>query len=168
MIRYALRCHKRHQFEAWFSSSDAFDRQAKRGLVECPKCGSTQVERSIMAPSIVKRRSGPAAKPEAPSAPPADPTPPAPPAETSLAPSPFDGDARRTRELLREMRRVRDELLSKSEYVGPRFAEEARKIHSKESSARGIHGEASAADVKALHEDGIEVYPVPVLPDDKN
>ncbi|HRD75622.1 MAG TPA: DUF1178 family protein [Hyphomicrobiaceae bacterium] len=165
MIRYTLRCDKRHEFEGWFKSSDAFDRQAKRRLVECPKCGSTKVERSIMAPSIVKGRKSGRGRPAEPA-----PTTETAPPELAISPAPAPGepDARQTRELLRQMRKVRDELLSKSEYVGPKFADEARKIHLKETPARGIHGEASKSDVEALREDGIEVYPVPVLPDDQN
>ena len=66
------------------------------------------------------------------------------------------------------MRKLRAEIESKSEYVGPRFSEEARKIHYEESPARGIHGEATADEAKALKEEGIEFYPLPILPEDQN
>jgi hypothetical protein len=72
------------------------------------------------------------------------------------------------REMLAKMRQLRDEVLAKSDYVGPRFAEEARRIHAEGEATRGIYGEATGDEVRSLAEDGIEVYPVPVLPGDKN
>ena len=72
------------------------------------------------------------------------------------------------RELMQMMRKLRDEVVAKSEYVGPRFAEEARKIHNDETQARGIYGEATEHEVRELAEDGVEVYPLPVLPEDHN
>ena len=66
------------------------------------------------------------------------------------------------------MRKLRAEIEAKSEYVGPRFSEEARKIHYEEAPARGIHGEATADEAKALKEEGIEFFPLPILPEDQN
>lgn len=165
MIRYRLTCEKAHEFEGWFASSDAFDKQAERKLVACPRCGSTKVGKALMAPSVQtsERKRAARRRPGADSPPPSVPdvTPPSPPPQQLVA-------SAEHREMIRRLKKMRDEVLAKSEYVGPRFADEARRIHNKESSARGIHGEASPDDVKALHEDGIEVYPVPVLPDDHN
>lgn len=166
MIRYRLECDKAHDFEGWFASSDAFDKQSKRKLVACPRCGSTKVHKALMAPNVVtseqkRARRRQAAEAMAASAAAASPPVPAP-AEKQLVAT------AEQREMLRRLKAMRDEVLSKSEYVGPRFAEEARRIHNDEVPARGIHGEASLDDVKALHDDGIEVYPVPVLPDDQN
>lgn len=161
MIRYSLTCHKAHAFEGWFASSDAFDKQVKRKLVTCPACGSVKVEKALMAPNVVTSRKKAARRPEVESAvPTAAPAP----AEAAhhLSASPHQ------RALMKELRRVRDEVLAKSEYVGPRFAEEARRIHNDESAPRGIHGEATPDDVRALSEDGIDVFPVPILPDDQN
>ncbi len=160
MIRYSLTCEKSHAFEAWFASSDAFDKQVKRKLVACPACGSVKVEKALMAPNVVTSRKTSARRVEG-EAP--HPTAPAPlEAAHHLIASP------QHRELMQQLRRVRDEVLAKSEYVGPRFAEEARRIHNEDSAPRGIHGEATPDDVKALNEDGITVFPVPVLPDDQN
>lgn len=151
MIRYRLKCKKAHEFEAWFRNSADYDRQAKRGLVECPSCGSKSVAKALMAPGI--SRSG--AKGE--------------PAPTVAPATVMTGEmSAKQRELMRGLRKLRDEMLAKSEYVGPRFADEARRIHHNEAEARGIHGEASPDEVKKLKEDGVEVYPVPVLPDDQN
>lgn len=131
MIRYALRCERGHEFEAWFGNSAAFDSQAARGQVACPQCGNTKVSKAPMAPSIA-----------------------------SKSPS-----AERVRAAMKELR---DHVTANSEYVGDRFASEARKIHYEEVEPRGIHGEATAEEVKELTEEGVEVHPLPRLPEDSN
>ena len=160
MIRYRLNCEKSHEFEGWFQSSEAFDKQVKRKLVTCPSCGSHKVAKALMAPSVVtsekKSKRKPASTPV-----PAAAAPETPPQQSFVANA-------EQREMLKRLRKMRDEALAKSEYVGSRFAEEARRIHNKESEARGIYGEANPGEVRSLVEDGIEVYPVPVLPDDHN
>lgn len=155
MIRYRLQCAAKHEFEGWFRNADAFEKQAKRKLVVCPDCGSAEVTKALMAPSVVTSKSR--ARREAPPA----------------APAPQSDTPQRVanagpRELLQMMRKLREEVIAKSEYVGPRFAEEARKIHNEEVEHRGIYGEASSAEVKDLVEDGIDIYPLPVLPEDHN
>ena len=169
MIRYRLKCEKRHEFEAWFASSAAFDRQAKRGLIACPRCGTAKVHKSLMAPNIIKgvRRAraekgagkvvDQAAEPPAPVAAPAAA---APPAETHRLAA--------HGELAKAMRKLRTEIEAKSEYVGPRFSEEARKIHYEEAPPRGIYGEATREEAQALSEEGIEFFPLPSLPEDHN
>ena len=155
MIRFALRCKDGHEFEAWFRNGDTYDRQAKRGDVRCPDCGSPKVAKAIMAPSIA--RGGRRAPVEAPAAP----TPAPAPAETAPAPAPDTGEvhvAGKLREALREMRSF---IEKNAEYVGPRFADEARKMHKGESGERSIYGEASDAEAEALEEDGIEFGRIP-------
>lgn len=170
MIKYNLTCPKSHSFEGWFASSKAYDAQVKKKLVTCPVCGSAKVAKALMAPSVVtseqksasRRARAKAAATEVPAT--------APPVELQqLAVSPEQ------REMLKELRKLREAVLSKSDYVGPRFAEEARRIHNEEpkdakgaNGPRGIHGEASPSEVKSLIEDGIEVFPIPVLPEDQN
>ncbi len=179
MIKYSLICPKSHGFEGWFASSKAYDAQVKKKQVTCPICGSANVAKAMMAPSVVtseqkaaRRRRLPDTESPA--------TQPAEPQSQQLVASPEQ------RAMLKELRKLRDAVLAKSEYVGPRFAEEARRIHNEGESEkgsgggkkskgakgakepRGIHGEASPSEVKSLIEDGIEIYPVPVLPDDKN
>jgi hypothetical protein len=159
MIRYRLKCEKRHEFEAWFADSAAFDRQAKRREISCPRCGTTRVEKALMAPSIAKRsRRRRAPKPAAPA---------------SAAPAGSQAQAETHRlaahgELATAMRKLRTEIEAKSEYVGPRFPEEARKIHYDEAPARGIYGEATHEEAQALAEEGIEFFPLPPLPEDHN
>jgi hypothetical protein len=158
MILYKLRCKRGHEFEAWFAGSAAFDKQEKRGQLSCPNCGTSSVAKALMAPNVVKRskRKPAARKPE---------DNPAPAAEAS---KPVTQRVAAHHELAAAMRKLRSEIESKSEYVGPRFSEEARKIHYEEAPARGIHGEATSDEAKALKEEGIEFYPLPILPEDQN
>ncbi len=167
MIKYQLQCAKGHGFEGWFRSSDDYDRQRKRRLVTCPACGGTKVEKAIMAPSVVtSEKAKSARKKKAREIAVAHPEPAAPPSAPQPQGLSFTPEQR---EILGRMRKLRDEVLKSSDYVGPRFAEEARRIHEEaEPPTRGIHGEATPEEVKSLIEDGIDVLPIPVLPDDKN
>ena len=160
MIRYRLKCERRHEFEAWFADSEAYDSQAKRREISCPKCGNTRVEKALMAPSIAKRttRRRRAARP-------------AEPAAAAEAAAQAQTETHRLAahgELASAMRKLRTEIETKSEYVGPRFPEEARKIHYDEAPARGIYGEATHEEAQALAEEGIEFFPLPPLPEDHN
>lgn len=167
MIRYALQCAKGHVFDSWFRSSDDYDRLAGKGGVTCPQCGSTKVEKTLMAPAVsAATRKGKTAA----SAPPAPKTgsaqsapPPAPADNVSLAS--LSPQAKALREAVRELRKKVEET---SDYVGDRFAEEARKIHYEETEPRGIYGEATLEDAKSLHDEGIDVLPLPSVPDEKN
>jgi hypothetical protein len=166
MIQYALNCDNGHAFDSWFQNSAAFDKQAKRGLVACPICGSVKVEKAIMAPRLARTDVAPA-KPPSPlipqtAAPPA-PTPPIPPGKAPVAMM-----APPERELRRKLKELRDHITKNASYVGPRFPEEARKIHYGETEHRSIYGEASPEEAKQLHEEGIEFHPLPMLPDDQN
>ncbi len=151
MILYSLLCRKDHEFEAWFPSSDAFDRQAKRGIVACPQCGDTKVRKAIMAPRISKGGGKVTAI--------ANETPPAAPADAPV--SATSVMAPEMRKLLGEMRK---QVEANCDYVGNDFAEEARKIHYGETKKRGIYGESSDAEAEALKEEGIEFGRVPWLP----
>ncbi|HYA07786.1 MAG TPA: DUF1178 family protein [Xanthobacteraceae bacterium] len=166
MIRYALSCEAGHAFESWFANSAAYDKQAKRGLISCPVCGSAKVAKAIMAPSLASGPAGDAAEAAA-SAPPANPAPaqlpPTPPGKSPVAMmSPPE------RELRQKLKELRDHIVKNASYVGPRFPEEARKIHYGETEHRSIYGEASPEEAKALLDEGIEFHPLPILPDDKN
>ena len=158
MIRYNLVCERTHEFESWFANSAAYDKQAKRGLVACPVCGSTKVEKAIMAPRLA-RADQPIDVPEAPgAAPPAAPEPPAPVAMISP----------QEREIRTKLKELRDHLTKNAENVGRKFSDEARKMHYGELEHRSIYGEASPQEAKELHEEGIEFHPLPVLPDERN
>ena len=147
MIHYDLTCDKGHDFDGWFRDSAAYDEQAARGLVSCTVCGSAQVEKQLMAPGIpVKgnRKEDPAKK---------------------MVAGPVDPRLAMMMQMVREMRKHVEE---NAEYVGDRFAEEARKIHYEEAEHRGIYGEASPDEAKSLIEEGIAVHPLPRLPEDGN
>jgi hypothetical protein len=162
MIRYALACDKGHAFESWFASSAAYDKQVKHGLVTCPVCGSAKVEKTIMAPRV----SG--AKKRGDMAMPAPATAPAQPVAAPDASAPMTMVSPQERELRKKLRELREHLTKNADYVGPRFSEEARKMHYGEIEHRSIYGEASPDQAAQLREEGIEFQPLPVLPDERN
>jgi hypothetical protein len=150
VIRYALICDKSHAFESWFADSAAYDKQAKRGLVTCPQCGSARVEKAIMAPQLANtKKRGKATITSAPT-------------EQVAMLSPQET------ELRQKLKEIRDHLTKNSEHVGPKFSEEARKMHYGETEHRSIYGEASPDQAKELADEGIEFHPLPVLPDERN
>jgi hypothetical protein len=156
MIRYALQCDHGHAFESWFANSAAYDRQVKRGLVACPVCDSKKVEKAIMAPRLGRTdvtepaRATPAPVPAAP------------------APTPVAMMSPPERELRKKLKELREHITKNADYVGPRFPEQARKIHYGEMEHRSIYGEASPDEAKALYDEGIEFHPLPILPDEFN
>lgn len=139
MIRYALACAAGHEFESWFGDSDAFEAQRERGLVECPHCGSLDVSKQVMTPALARAESAPASD-----------------------------KASRAFAMRERMRALRAEVAAKTEDVGARFPEEARRIHKGEAPERAIRGEASWQEARRLLEDGVPVLPLPTLPDDLN
>lgn len=142
MIRYALSCDSGHDFEGWFASSDAFDTQKAHRSIMCPACGSSEVEKALMAPNVATSRKKDSVR---------------------LAANVPD-----RQEVVATLRKLRQHMTENADYVGPKFAEEARKIHYNESEKRGIYGEASSEEASALAEEGIEFHPLPVLPEDHN
>jgi hypothetical protein len=157
MIRYNLRCERGHAFESWFQSSSAYDSQVKRKLVSCPSCGSAKVEKAIMAPRIGRKRKDGAAPqpPETAST------------EVSTVPSTPLMMAQE-RELRAKLKELRDHVVKNADNVGERFPNEARKMHYGDIEHRPIYGEASPDEARSLIDEGIEVTPLPVLPDDRN
>jgi hypothetical protein len=151
MIKYALICEQKHTFDSWFASSGAYDKQAKRALVSCPTCGSTKVEKAIMAPRLSGTRKRQRAK-EAPAA--------AAPAVAMLTPQ--------EQELRSKLKELREHITKNADYVGKKFSEEARKMHYGDIEHRSIYGEASLETAKELSDEGIELHALPVLPDEKN
>ena len=145
MIRYALECAAGHGFESWFRDSAAFDAQANARLLACPACGTAEVAKVIMAPAVVAGR-----------------RPPAPARQAMAMPGPDDPAMRAM------LRAFRAHVEANAEHVGAEFPEEARRIHYGEADARAIYGEASLEEARALNEEGIEVMPVPAIPDDRH
>ncbi|MFH1343107.1 MAG: DUF1178 family protein [Pseudomonadota bacterium] len=160
MIRYSLHCDRGHTFESWFQSSSAYESQEKRKLVNCPVCGSAKVERAIMAPQIVSKKGrGSQGSNDVPA--PAQPTEVAAPGSTPLLMA-------QERELRAKLKELRDHIVRNADNVGERFPNEARKMHYGDIEHRPIYGEASPEEARSLIDEGVEVSPLPVLPDDRN
>lgn len=162
MIKYALVCDQGHAFESWFPNSDAYETQARRGLVDCPHCGSIRVSKALMAPSVStsKRRDRNAAV-QNPPVPAASVPVPAPPQPVAL----LDERQLAMREMIRELHA---KIAETTVDVGAQFAEEARKMHQGDAPERPIRGRASLAEAKELWEEGISVMPIPSLPEERN
>lgn len=131
MIRYALQCDEDHRFEAWFSSSADYDRQVEQGLVECPECGSVHITKQVMAPAVRTTKAKTRTM-------------------TSRAPD-FETVARK----------VQAHIRNHYDYVGDKFAEEARAIHDGEKPERLIYGETTADESAKLKDDGVPCAPLP-------
>ncbi len=126
MIKYDLKCDQSHRFEAWFRNSAGFDEQQGAGEIACPECGSTKVEKALMAPRL-----------------------------------PGKANAKTAASLRKELLKLRETIERDCDYVGPKFAEEARKIHYGETESRSIYGETSKEDAKALAEEGVAFASIP-------
>lgn len=164
MIRYALACDKGHEFESWFPGSADYEAQLARGLVTCPYCASPKVEKQIMAPSIGRTDRTPALPAPAPEAQADAETPQVPVAQ----PQPIAVFSEREREFRAMVKAFREHVQKNADYVGQGFADEARKMHYGDIEHRSIYGEANLAEAKELIEEGIEVQPLPIVPDERN
>lgn len=141
MIKYALRCDHDHAFEGWFGSSSDYDDQAARGLLDCPVCGSKGVRKQIMSPAVAGTK------------------------RQKTTPQPT---AQMREMMMTAMGEVRRQVEENFDYVGDRFAKEARDIHEGKSEDRGIYGEATPKEVQALVEDGVKVAALPPAPPKKS
>ena len=155
MIHYSLICENRHAFDAWFKSADAYDEQLKMGIVSCPICSTHKVEKTLMAPAV--SRSGEEAR---------APLPPRVPAGSEKMS--FAVGHPQQAQLRAALRELRDKVTAEADYVGDQFATEARRIHFHEAEQRGIYGEATRDEVAELIEDGVDIMPLPGLPEDHN
>jgi hypothetical protein len=170
MIVFTLRCKDGHEFETWFRDGATYERQAKRGLVTCPECGSTKVDKAVMAPRLGRsHKSDPASREthreaahqaeagrETPSEGEAAPAPPPAAAVPERPPTPA--------EFRRALQVLRGFVETNCENVGKGFADEARRIHKGEAKARGIYGDATPAEAEKLADEGIEVAAIPWVP----
>lgn len=158
MIRYSLVCDSAHEFESWFASSDAFEGQSRRGLISCPVCNSSKVERAIMAPNLARTDRGPRPQEAAAEVP----------AAAAATPAPVALMGEKEMAFRSMLEALHKHVTEHAEHVGPRFAEEALKIHYGEADSRAIYGEATPEDAHRLHEEGVEFLPLPRLPDGRN
>ncbi|MCP4184099.1 MAG: DUF1178 family protein [Hyphomicrobiales bacterium] len=157
MIKYSLICEKEHAFEGWFSTGQDFDQQNRRNLVNCPLCNSSNITKTLMAPSIstskTKLQPSEQIKNEPTSS------------KSGVANSPAPENFQ---ELVEKVRELRSNILENSKNVGSRFPDEARKIHYGEVEKHSIYGQASAQDFKELVDEGVNILPIPTLPEDNN
>ena len=144
MIVFDLHCDAGHRFEGWFGSSSDYEEQLASGLVDCPHCGSNKVEKMLMAPGVSGTR------------------------KSANADVPMTTMPQMPAEMVEKLREIKQHVEANSENVGDKFPEEARKIHYGEAEARGIYGKASLEDAVSLAEEGVEVMPIPELPEEKN
>jgi|SRR3954468_6441750 hypothetical protein len=147
MIRYDLACEREHAFDGWFRDSEGYDAQRAAGQVVCPVCGSTAIAKQLMTPGIPARSNRRSEE------------------RVPVFAAQKEG---RVAELMEAVRKLRRHVEENADYVGNKFAEEARKMHYKEVEPRGIYGEATLEEAKALLEEGVEVEPLPPLPEDTN
>lgn len=141
MIKYNLKCENNHVFEAWFKNSSAYDEQSDRNIVSCSLCGTTAVEKAPMAPSVPKKGRS----------------------QTSQV-IPSEEEVAQTAVVMNALREIRKTVEENCDYVGEKFAEEARKIHYGEVEERGIYGEATTEQREELEEEGVQLAAVPWLP----
>jgi hypothetical protein len=164
MIHYQLRCADNHEFDGWFKDSGNFERQAKRGLIACPVCANTAVDRALMAPRLARKNR--AASPvidhdtqaeshaETHSETPTE----------APAPPPLAAGGVLPDQVRAVLTKLRAEVEKNCDYVGRDFATLARKIHNGEAEPRGIYGETTDDEAESLAEDGIDIARIPWLP----
>jgi hypothetical protein len=152
MIHYQLQCGQAHGFDGWFKDSASFEKQAKRGLIECPECGGTDIERALMAPALGRRDAVPAVVETPPAAPPA------------ATPDNNVTAVRLPARMVAALQRMRAEVEKNCDYVGPDFADQARAMHRGEVEPKSIYGETSDEQAESLAEEGIAVARIPWVP----
>ena len=135
MIVFDLRCADGHGFEAWFRDGASYEEQAADGAIVCPVCGSNAISKAPMAPALGGRRAGSGS-----------------------------AEAEPRAQALSLLRQVQRHIEQTFDHVGPRFAEEARKIHYGEAEKRNIYGDATREESKALKDEGIDVGSIPWPP----
>ena len=131
MIKYNLKCENNHNFDAWFSDSSNFEEQNKKNLIFCPKCNSTTIEKNIMAPNIGSKKQS------------------------------YINALKIEKNYEKIIKNVRKHVEKNFEYVGDKFADEARAIHYGEKEEREIYGETSVEEAVDLIEEGVDVSPIP-------
>ena len=160
MIKYSLICDTDHGFEAWFKSSDSFTQQLESGILSCPTCGSEAVRKALMAHSVRSTKGR-----EIQSEPQVEVLPPEPKTPTREQARQIQMMTKAA-ELKRQLLALRRAVEENCDYVGDRFAETARAIHDGDEEANGIYGEATADEIEALQDDGIEIGQVPWIKQD--
>ena len=145
MISFTLKCENNHSFDSWFQSSDAFEKLRNTGMITCPTCASTTIEKSMMSPRVRTARKT-AKAPEDDKSP------------TALAPHTDKEKA---------IAKLKSEVETNSEYVGMEFVNMARAIHDGDAPNKSIYGQAKPEEAIKLLNDGVPVIPLPFIPNRK-
>jgi hypothetical protein len=165
MIRFQLQCHSQHQFEGWFKSGADFDAQRDGGLLSCPVCGDADIEKAVMAPAVarnlqrtreIERKAADTQTANVPAKPEKDVRP------NNPAPKP---DPETMARVMVAMRHFKTFVEKNFEDVGDQFPEEVRKMHYGEADEREIFGRAKLEDARELIEEGIDILPLPNIPE---
>ena len=142
MIKYQLKCKDcQNIFDSWFSSSNEFDKLKKIKLLNCNKCNSIKVEKSLMSPQVINR---------------------------SQESSYNQGKENKIKFFKNKMKEYQKFIKNNFHYVGENFSYEARSIHYNKKKSKGIYGKASQEDIKNLKEEGIETQTIPWIEDKEN
>lgn len=183
MIRFNLKCTCEATFEGWFRSNADFEAQIDSGFLTCPSCGGANVTKALMAPNVtgtkrnretVAQEAAMAASQEqarvhsAQDSSETSKTTDAPAASLPSAHIPPAMDPAQIKQVVEALRELKRRVTAEATYVGNKFADEARKMHFGEAELRAIYGEATVDDAKELLEEGIEIAPLPILPEDHN
>lgn len=147
MIKYILKCEESHQFEAWFKNSIAYDEQASMGVITCAICGSTSINKAPMAPSVPRKGSSSRSV-----------------TAQEERQQPQASEMAHVAVAMKALKEIRKTVEENCDYVGEKFAEEARKIHYGEVEERGIYGETSEEERTELAEEGVELASIPWIP----
>lgn len=149
MIRYTLICENGHEYEAWFQNAGAYDKQVKAKQLECAICGTKNVKKALMRPNIPAKQNTVSVKPQE---------------KADLKPT-----SPKEQEVQKALRTIRKKIEENADYVGDKFAQEARKLYYQDhEDSRGIYGKATTTEMKELSEEGIPFLPVPNLPEEQN
>ncbi|MCB2013916.1 MAG: DUF1178 family protein [Sphingobium sp.] len=158
MIIFDLKCaHAGHVFEGWFASSDDYAQQKERGLLSCPMCGDTDIEKAVMAPAVPAKGNQRTEQPIATIAQGSG---------ADTVPMTTGMDSQKAAEMMNMLAKAQAEALSSSEWVGRKFADKARAMHYGEEDKKAIHGEVAPEEARNLIDEGVEVAPLlfPVVP----
>ena len=142
MIKYKLKCKNcKLSFDSWFASSQEYEKLKKKNFLNCHNCGSMTVEKTLMAPKLLKKNW-----------------------QKNI--SIKNDKYKKINEKIREYQRF---IKNNFEYVGRNFAYEARSIHyDNKNSKKAIYGKASSKDIKELNDEGIVTQTIPWINDKEN
>ena len=167
MKKFSLGCEYDHEFEGWFADADAIRQQLQAGLLDCPYCGSTNLEKRLSSPNLsTPKTKARIIEQQQDAMPPATDSMSAPESiaatgpSAALAPSVGEGAAA----LRIAVRALHQKIRAEFTNVGDKFAEEARKIQEGTSEEQNIYGTCTAEEHRELSEDGIDILPLPELP----